>query len=131
MAQNTPGASDDGAASDVAALEQTTLNPNAAPWEHGYDDWAPAARATALPDVWALVAEHSDGLVAAWRMMRVCKAARVGAKEWLRTLPGLVVCGRHIGTGRVRDVWRLDLATLRWEAMLFSCAHATHTHAAR
>jgi hypothetical protein len=121
MAQNTPGASDDGAASDVAALlgalEKTTLNPNAAPWEHGYDDWAPAARATALPDVWALVAEHSDGLVAAWRMMRVCKAARVGAKEWLRTLPGFVVCGGHTSGSHVRDVWRLDLATLRWEPM--------------
>jgi hypothetical protein len=119
MAQNTPGASDDGAASDVAALEQTTLNPNAAPWEHGYDDWAPAARATALPEVWALVAEHGDGLVATWRLMRVCKAARVGAKDWLRTLPGFVVCGGYGGggVGALSDVWRLDLATLRWEPM--------------
>jgi hypothetical protein len=66
--------------------------------------------------VWALVAAHL-GLVGAWRMMRVCRAARVGAKEFLSTLPGLVVCGGNSG-GVVRDdAWRLDLATLRWEAM--------------
>jgi hypothetical protein len=55
----------------------------------------------------------------AWRLMRVCKAARVGAKEWLSRL-GLVVCGGFNGPpppARVRDVWRLDLATLRWEPM--------------
>jgi hypothetical protein len=50
------------------------------------------ARATALPEFWALVAEHS-GLAGAWRLTGVCVAAREGAKEWLRTLPGLVVCG--------------------------------------
>jgi hypothetical protein len=49
--------------------------------------------------------------------MRVCKAARVGAKEFLSTLPGLVVCGGHSQGGRVGDVWRLDLATLRWKGM--------------
>jgi hypothetical protein len=32
-------------------------------------------------------------------------------------LPGLVVCGGRSSGGRVRDVWRLDLATLRWEPM--------------
>jgi hypothetical protein len=76
--------------------------------------WA-VDRATALPEVWALVATHL-GLVGAWRLTRVCKAARVGAKEFISTLPGLVVCGGRSG-GRVRDVWRLDLATLRWGAM--------------
>jgi hypothetical protein len=28
-------------------------------------------------------------------VMRVCKPARAGAKEFLRTLPGLVVCGGY------------------------------------
>jgi hypothetical protein len=53
-------------------------------------NWA-VDRTTGLPEVWALVAAHL-GLVGAWRLMRVCKAARVGAKEFLSTLPGLVVC---------------------------------------
>jgi hypothetical protein len=81
------------------------------------DDW-PVQIATALPEVWGLVAEHGDGLVAAWRLMRVCKASRVGVKGWLRTLQNLVVCGGRTRNGEVlRDVWRLDLATLRWEPM--------------
>jgi hypothetical protein len=75
-------------------------------------NWA-VERATGLPEVWALVAEHGDGLVAAWRLMRVCKAARVGVKDWLGTLPGLVVCGGRSSEGLVSDVSRLDLATLR------------------
>jgi hypothetical protein len=37
----------------------------------------------------------------------VCKAARVGAKEFISTLPGLVVCGGSSG-GIVQDVWSLD-----------------------
>jgi hypothetical protein len=80
--------------------------------------WA-VERATSLPEVWALVAENGDGLVDAWRLLSVCKAARVGVKEWLRTLPGLVVayCGSATWGGRVRDVWRIDLATMRWEPM--------------
>jgi hypothetical protein len=86
-----------------------------APITRARANWA-ADRATGLPEVWALVAVHL-GLVGAWRLMRVCKAARVGAKEFLRTLPGLVVCG-GISGGVVRDdVWRLDLATLRWGGM--------------
>jgi hypothetical protein len=60
-------------------------------------DWA-VDRATDLPEVWALVAENSDGLVDAWRLMSVCRASRAGAKEFLSTLPGLVVCGgRSLG----------------------------------
>ena len=35
---------------------------------HAVTDWA-VERATALPEVWALVAEHS-GLVGAWRLVR-------------------------------------------------------------
>ena len=76
------------------------------------------SRVFALPEMWALFAKHGGDLVEAWRLMRVCRAARVGAKEWLRTLPGLVVCGGYAGGDRwVSDVWRLDLATLRWEPM--------------
>jgi hypothetical protein len=48
----------------------------------------------------------------------MCRAARAGGLEFLRTLPGLVVCGGRTSTGEiVSDVWRLDLATLRWEPM--------------
>jgi hypothetical protein len=57
------------------------------------------------------------GLVGAWRLMRVCKAARAGAKEFLSTLPGLVVCGGFSQGERARDAWRLDMATLRWGGM--------------
>jgi hypothetical protein len=94
---------------------------------HAVTDWA-VERATALPEVWALVAEHS-GLVGAWRVMRVCKAARQGAKEYLSTLPGLVVCGGFTGGGGATDdVWRLDLATLRWGPMP-SLVPARYVHA--
>jgi hypothetical protein len=79
-------------------------------------NWA-VERATALPEVWALVAENSDGLVDAWRLMSVCRASREGVMEWLRRLPGLVVCGGRSSGEMVRDVWTLDLATLRWEPM--------------
>jgi hypothetical protein len=41
-------------------------------------------RATALPEVWALVAENSDGLVDAWRLMSVCRASRTGVKGFCR-----------------------------------------------
>jgi hypothetical protein len=76
-----------------------------------------ASWAVDLPsEVWALVAEHRGVLGARW-LMRVCRAARAGGLEYLRTLPGLVVCGGHTSGGRVSDVWRLNLATLRWEPM--------------
>ena len=65
----------------------------------------------------AIVAEHL-GLVGAWRLMLVCRAACAGAKVFLATLPRLVVCGGRTGSGgAVSDVRRLDLATLRWETM--------------
>jgi hypothetical protein len=84
-------------------------------------DWA-ISHVFALPEMWAIVAEHS-GVVGAWRLTGVCRVARVGAKEWLRTLPGLVVCGGYTdggggGDGEITsDVWRLDLGELRWERM--------------
>jgi hypothetical protein len=48
-----------------------------------------------------------------WRLMLVCKVARVGAKDFLNTLPrGLTTAG-----GFVNGIWRLDLAMLRWEVI--------------
>jgi hypothetical protein len=76
-----------------------------------------ADRVTALPEIWAIIALHL-GLVGAWRLMLVCKAAHLGAKDFLKTLPRLVVSGgSKTGRANVEQVWRLDLATLRWEAM--------------
>jgi hypothetical protein len=68
----------------------------------------------ALVEIWALVAQHS-GLVGAWRLTGVCRAALAGAKEWLGTLPGWVVYGGiDEYVHRLHEGWRLDLATLRW-----------------
>jgi len=69
----------------------------------------------ALVEIWALIAEHS-GFVGAWRLTGVCRSARAGVKEWLGTLPGLVVTGGYY-IGPVSEVWRLDLATLQWGPM--------------
>jgi hypothetical protein len=88
---------------------------------------AAANWAVDLPsEVWGLVAAHR-GVVGACQLMRVCKDAHAGGKEYLRTLPGLVVCGGHagwVGSERragsdlgVSDVLRLDLATMRWVPM--------------
>jgi hypothetical protein len=52
-------------------------------------NWA-VDRAASLTEVWALIATFS-GLVGAWRLLGVCRAAREGAKEVLRTLPRLVL----------------------------------------
>jgi hypothetical protein len=49
--------------------------------------------------------------------MRVCKESHAGGKEYLRTLPGLVVCGGRSGDEAASDVLRLSLATMRWEPM--------------
>jgi hypothetical protein len=90
--------------------------PTAAALEEEAAHWA-VERATGLPEFWALVAENGDGLVDAWRLLSVCRASRVGVKEWLGTLPGLVVCGGESEGEVVRVVWRLDLATMQWEPM--------------
>ena len=86
---------------------------------HAAVNWA-APRVFALPELCALIAEHG-GVVVAWRLMRVCKAMRQGATEFLITLPGLVVCG-GVGSGfrGLHDVWRLDLATMRGSPCLLS-----------
>ena len=72
-----------------------------------------------LLEVWALVATFS-GLVGAWQLLGVCRVARAGAKEFLGTLPRLLVCGGYStanGGGAVSEVWGLNLATVRLEAM--------------
>jgi len=78
------------------------------------DSWA-VDRAFSLLEVWALVAAFS-GLVGAWRLLGVCRAARAGAKEFLGTLPRLVVCGGY-SSAAASEVWGLDLAMMRWEAV--------------
>jgi len=71
----------------------------------------------ALCELWVIIAAHS-GIVGAWRLAGVCRAARRGAKEWLRTLPRFVVCGGQAGGGvHTRTVWRLDLGELRSERL--------------
>ena len=88
----------------------------AAPTTRARATWV-TDRVTTLPEVWSIVALHL-GLVGAWRLMLVCKAARIGARDFLSTLPGLVVCGGFTSDIEpVKDVWRLDLAKLRWEVM--------------
>jgi hypothetical protein len=66
-------------------------------------NWA-VERATSLPEVWALVAENSDGLVDAWRLMIVCRASREGVTTFRSTLAGLVVCGGRSQGEEVGDV---------------------------
>jgi hypothetical protein len=75
-------------------------------------------RATSLPEIWACIAVYA-GLVGAWRLAGVCRAARAGVKEYLGTLPGLVVVygGWALANGMASNVWRLDLVSLRWAPM--------------
>jgi hypothetical protein len=70
----------------------------------------------ALVEIWALVAQNS-GFVGAWRLTAVCRASLAGVKEWLGTLPGLVMSGGYDGGRPVSEVWQLDLATLQWVPM--------------
>jgi hypothetical protein len=86
----------------------------AGPTTRAQASWA-VERATSLSEIWAIVAEHL-GLVGAWQLMLVCRAACAGAREFLGTLPGLVVCGGVTEDDEVvSEVWRLDLASMRWE----------------
>jgi hypothetical protein len=99
------------------------------------DEWTAAREVFALPELCALIAQHSD-LVGAFRLKRVCRATRQGADEWLQTLPGLVVCGGVSAattgvrpmSGNSEEVWRLDLAKLQWERMP-SLTCERHRHA--
>jgi hypothetical protein len=91
------------------------------------ESWA-VDRAVSLPEVWALVAAF-NGLVGAWRLLGVCRVARAGAKEFLGSLPRLVVCGGYSASsgGAVSEVWGLDLVTMRLEAMpALLCARRDH-----
>jgi hypothetical protein len=98
-----------------------------APTTRANTNWA-VDRAVSLLEVWALIAAFS-GLVGAWRLLGVCRAARAGAKEFLGTLPRLVLCGGRTSPrgAATRETWRLDLATLQWEAMpALVCARYGH-----
>jgi len=98
-----------------------------APTTRTNTSWA-VDRAVSLLEVWALIAAFS-GLVGAWRLLGVCRAARAGAKEFLGTLPRLVLCGGHAWSSGAptRETLGLDLATLRWEAMpALVCARYGH-----
>jgi hypothetical protein len=50
--------------------------------------------------MWAIVAWHL-GLVGAWRLMLVCRAACAGAKEFVATLPGSSFAGAYKSPGMV------------------------------
>jgi hypothetical protein len=75
-----------------------------------------AACVLALCELWCIIAAHS-GVAGAWRLAGVCRAARQGAKEWLRKLPRLLLCGGRTGGAFTSEVWRLDLGELRWERL--------------
>jgi hypothetical protein len=104
------------------------MAPNPSTTRAEAESWA-IDRAVSLLEVWTLIAAFS-GLVGAWRLLGVCRAARAGVKEFLGTLPRLVMCGGYAGTGDaevVSEVWGLDLATMRWEAMpALTCAREGH-----
>ena len=74
--------------------------------------WEIISRVTALPEFWAHVDEHI-GIVGALKLMTVCKASRAGGLLFL-SQQKIVVSG---GSRRTSDVFRLDLATMRWLAM--------------
>ena len=63
------------------------------------DDWeegGPSLFVFDLPEeLWAIIARYS-GFVGTCRLMDVCRASLAGARCWLRTLPGMVVCGGRV-----------------------------------
>ena len=87
------------------------------PPTHAHASWH-VERATSLREIWARIAVFA-GPVGAWRLTGVCRAAREGVKEHLRSLPGLVVVyeGTEAAVWTESDVWRLDMASLQWEPM--------------
>ena len=84
----------------------------------GVDDEGDDNGIFAPVDLWIIIAEKS-GFVGAWRLMGVCRASREGARVWLRALPSMVVSGGRCGrwSELTSNVWRLDLAELRWKRM--------------
>lgn len=118
--------------SDIESQRQRQDHSPSPPLGQPEDGWA-ANIVAGLPEMWTLIAEHSD-FVEAWRLMGVCRASRVGVREHLQTLPGMVVSGgvttsSTAGCDReVSEVWRLDPATLRWESMpALTCARYSHS----
>ena len=88
-------------------------------------NWA-ASHVAALIEMWVIIAQHS-GLVGAWRLTMVCKASRGGVKQWLRTLPRLVICGGYGAAGPTDDMWVLDLEDMRWTYNTnLKCQRANH-----
>ena len=85
-----------------------------------------ARRALGTPDIWKLVASHG-GLADAFRMtgVGVSRAARDGAREWLKTLPGLVGPGRccpprhptHLNPDFLSYTASYDVASIIWQAL--------------
>jgi hypothetical protein len=100
----------------------STTTPGATP----DDDWSATRQVFARPELCALIVQHSD-VVGAHRRKGVCRAMKEGAEEFLRALPGLVVCGgskkarqgrsRTSGRSLTSEVFKLDLAKLQWERM--------------
>lgn len=118
------------ATTNVAWVTPTTIPSFRMPPTNPQDSahWESASRLAALPEFWTLVAQHT-GLVGAHRLKLVCKAAKLGALEYLKTLKQLVVCGGDFESGdSTEEVWRLDLGTLRWEQM-HSLNYARSGHA--
>ena len=81
----------------------------------------PDSSAVSLIEVWALVAAF-NGLVRAWQLLGVCRAAHAGAKEVIGTLPRLVVCGGYGGgsEGGVSEVWGPSDRTASTELCIMS-----------
>jgi hypothetical protein len=75
---------------------------------HEEASWA-VERATALPEVWALVAAHR-GVLGARRLMRVCRAARAGGLEfhcrgsWCAA--GVLILRRKRRRRKTQVIWR-------------------------
>ena len=64
-------------------------------------------RVFGFPELRALIIAQHCEFVGAFRRMLLCKAASQRAKEWLRTLPGLLVCGGLTPLGnRTSEAWR-------------------------
>jgi hypothetical protein len=102
----------------LQSLITTRMAPSSSTTRAEAESWA-VDRVLSLLEVWALVATFS-GLVGAWRLLGVCRVARAGAKEFLGTLPRLVVFGGYSRAGdggAVSEMWGLNLATMRWKAM--------------
>jgi hypothetical protein len=69
----------------------------------------------ALPELWGIIAEHS-GFVGAWRLTRVCRASREGAKEWLRGDANVLRLWRE-WCPELRALWSADADVSTWKGV--------------